>query len=290
MKSQQLLVNKTRMFLKFWFVVFYNRSLVTGRFEDSERYHLACLKRRLKIQGEDHPGVGASLNNLGVMYDQKGDSENALKYYQKGLEVKMKANAPAMSIVFSLSNAANMSMAMGNYEEAHRLLDDALRRLHKEKVPPREALACTYDTKGKVHVKEGKLKEAEEMFQKAVDIREDISDNLPYLESLVHLAEVNKQRGQYDQSLRLAKKALRLKEKATTAMPQNSFVAECYQCLADVYNRTNDTGKYKETLEKIEAELLRLERVFLCQCNEISLQKVRSQLNDIKDKLDNMKG
>ncbi|XP_053396222.1 kinesin light chain 4-like [Mercenaria mercenaria] len=258
-----------------------------GKFDDSERYHFACLKQRLKKLGENHPSIGACYNNIGVMYDQKGDAENAFKYYKKGLEVKLKSKAPVMSIVFSLSNAANMSSSMGNYREAHRLIDDALMRLTEEKIPPREALACTYDTKGKIYLQEEKFIEAEEMFQKAVDVREEIAENMPYLESLVHLADANRRSGNFERSLSIAKKGLKLKTKATASMPLNTLIAECLACIADVYGRTNNIEKHRETLEKIESELLRLEQVYLCQCNEKGLEKIRNQLKDVKDKLDN---
>jgi tetratricopeptide (TPR) repeat protein len=222
------------------------------------------------------------------MYEQRGDLEKAFEYYKKGLDVKVKAKAPVMSVVFSLSNVANVSSTMKNYEDAHKLIDDALERLKAEKVPPREALACAYDTKGKTYDREGKLKEAEEMFQVAVDIRETIAENMPYVESLVHLADVNKRKGNYEKSLELAKCALKLTSKATLAMPQNPFIAECLECVADVYNRKGYVEKYRVTLEKIETELLRLEQVFLCQCNDRALEKIRNQIQDIKAKLDNL--
>ncbi|XP_053396220.1 uncharacterized protein LOC123550883 [Mercenaria mercenaria] len=258
-----------------------------GKFDDSERYHFACLKQRLKALGENHPNVGVCYNNIGVMYEQKGDADNAFKYYKKGLEVKVKSKAPIMSVVFSLSNVANMSSSMGNYREAHRLIDDALKRLSEEKIPPRESLACTYETKGKIYLREEKFIEAEEMLQKAVDIREEIAENMLYLESLVHLADANRRSGNFERSISIAKQGLKLKTKATASMPQNTFVAECLVCIADVYDRTNNIERHRETLEKIESELLRLEQVYLCQCNEKGYEKIRTQLKDVKDKLDN---
>ncbi|KAH3777910.1 hypothetical protein DPMN_179359 [Dreissena polymorpha] len=78
-----------------------------GRFEDAERYNFVCLKRRRKIQGENQPDVGMTLNNMGIMYDQKGDGRLALQYFQEGLEIKKKFKAPDLSRVASLTNVAN---------------------------------------------------------------------------------------------------------------------------------------------------------------------------------------
>ena len=38
--------------------------------------------------GSDHPDVATSFNNIGAVYAGKGDFENALDQYQKGLEIK----------------------------------------------------------------------------------------------------------------------------------------------------------------------------------------------------------
>ncbi|KAH3834046.1 hypothetical protein DPMN_107364 [Dreissena polymorpha] len=89
-----------------------------GRFEEAERYHFVSLKRRRKIQGENHPGVGMTLNNIGLMYDQKGNSVLALKYFKEGLKIKKKSNAPDLSRVASLTNVANTYIDVGTFDKA----------------------------------------------------------------------------------------------------------------------------------------------------------------------------
>ncbi|XP_053396226.1 nephrocystin-3-like isoform X2 [Mercenaria mercenaria] len=260
---------------------------VLGRFEEAERYHFESLKRRKEIQGEDHPFVGACLNNIGIMYYLKGDSHKALKFYEEGLEIKRKSATPVISLVNSLSNTANMYSETGNSKKAHILLDEAIELLNKEKVPCRDAAALLCDTKGKVYRREGAFKFAEDMFQKAIDVRKEISDeNVPYLESLVHLANINKRQGNYISCIRISNKALTIKEKAEIAMPQHPFIKECLECLVEVYKKTDDKDKCKETLEKLESELIRLEKVHLDHGNERDLLKVRTQMHEIKAELE----
>ncbi|XP_053396229.1 nephrocystin-3-like isoform X2 [Mercenaria mercenaria] len=260
---------------------------VLGRFEEAEKYHFESLKRRKEIQGEDHPFVGACLNNIGIMYYQKGDSHKALKFYEEGLEIKRKSAAPVTSLVNSLSNTANMYSETGNSKKAHVLLDEATELLNKEKVPCRDSTALIYDTKGKVYRREGAFKFAEDVFQKAVDVRKEISEeNVVYLESLVHLANISKRQGNYVSCIKISNKALTIKEKAEIAMPQHPFIKECLECLAEVYKKTDDKVKYKETLEKLESELIRLETVHLDHGNEKDLFKVRTQIREIKAELE----
>ncbi|XP_053396230.1 uncharacterized protein LOC123550891 isoform X1 [Mercenaria mercenaria] len=260
---------------------------VLGRFDEAKKYHFESLKRRKEIQGEDHPFVGACLNNIGIMYYQKGDSHKALKFYEEGLEIKRKSATPMISLVNSLSNTANMYSETGNSKKAHILLDEAMELLNKEKVPSRHATSLIYDTKGKVFRREGAFKFAEDMFQKATDVRKEISEvNIPYLESLVHLANINKRQGNYISCIKVSNKALTIKENAEIAMPQHPFIKECLECLAEVYRKTDDKDNYKKTLEQLESELIRLEKVHLDHGNERDLLKVRTRMHNIKAELE----
>ena len=58
--------------------------LITGNFDEAKRYFFESLRRRELIQGKDHHGVGATKNNIGLMYDLMGEHELALKYYSEG--------------------------------------------------------------------------------------------------------------------------------------------------------------------------------------------------------------
>ncbi len=48
--------------------------------------HIADI--RIRVFGSDHPDVAASFNNIGAVYDKKGDLENALVQHQKALEIR----------------------------------------------------------------------------------------------------------------------------------------------------------------------------------------------------------
>ncbi|KAL4232473.1 hypothetical protein ACF0H5_007165 [Mactra antiquata] len=107
-------------------------------------------------------------------------------------------------MVLSLANTASVCMQVKEYGEAHQLLDEALEKLLNQTVTPKEALGNTYDTKGKAYRSENKFELAAQMFQKRLVLREEIaSETMPYMESLVHLADVNRRLGNYDESRKL---------------------------------------------------------------------------------------
>jgi tetratricopeptide (TPR) repeat protein len=263
--------------------------LISGRFDEAEKYHFGALKGRKKIQGKTHPLVGACLNDIGIMYYQKGDWHKALKYYEAGLDIKRKNQTPVRSLVNSLSNTANMYSETGDSTKAIQLLNEALAILNKEKLSPRASFALIYDTLGKVNRQDENLTAAEDMFQKALDIREEISiEHVTYLESLVHLASIHKLQKRYKSCIQVSNKALRIKETIEKAMPQNPFAKECLECLAEVYKLLGSDDKYIETLEKLESELIRLERVYMEHGNGRDLLKVRKKMQIIKERLESI--
>ncbi|XP_060594579.1 uncharacterized protein LOC132748925 [Ruditapes philippinarum] len=253
-----------------------------GKFKKAEKYHFQSLKRCRMFLGESHPGIAACYNNIGEMYDLKGDTEKAMEYYKRGLDMKLQCNAPVLSTVLSLCSTAKMMISLSQFKEAHSLLDDGNEKLKKEKLPPKEAEACICHTKGLVYKEEGRYKDAKEMFRKAVDIRQNIApNNIQYIESLSHLADIYKIQGYLPSSLKYCEKVLQLKEQVITSTPHTLVIADTFDRMADMYKKQDNTHRYVDTLEELESELLRLERVFLSHQNDRDLYKIRNRLRDL---------
>ncbi|KAH3706063.1 hypothetical protein DPMN_065442 [Dreissena polymorpha] len=67
--------------------------------------------------------------------------------------------------------------------------------------------------------------------------------------------------------------------------PKSYLWTECYECLAEVYDAVGDDAKVRDKFTKIKTELLRLEYLYTCDCNEPQAGKIRQQLADIECKL-----
>ena len=61
--------------------------MITGNFEEAVRYFFEILRRRELTQGKNNHEVGATKNNIGLMFYLMGDSEQALKYHTEGEKV-----------------------------------------------------------------------------------------------------------------------------------------------------------------------------------------------------------
>lgn len=263
--------------------------MLLGLFERAEKYHRTCLSRRKVRFGECHPIVGATINNLGLLMDQKGDAAAALECHLQALDIKRKSKAPLISLIASLSNVANAFNALGRFPDAHTLLDEAMTQLNQQKVPMKDALALIYNTRGKVYAKEGKLQCAREAFSKTVELSKEINlHGFLLMKRMVSLAEVQERQGDTKGCLKTAREAMKLTEDTIKKLPHNTIIIECLQCLTKVYKATGERLLYVQALYDIESECFRLERV----CRELidlkKLDKINDTLMDVQQQMNNL--
>ena len=270
--------------------MFYSLPLyITGNFERAEKYHITCLNRRKAQLGECHPNIGATLNNIGLLMDQKGDSVKALDYHLQALDIKRKSKATVTSLIYSLSNVANAYNALGRYDEAHALLNEAMKLINEQRIPMTDTEALIYNTRGKVYAKAADLHEAEVAFAMSVKLSKEISmKGFLLMKRIVSLAEVQERQCDYDECMKTIKEAMKLKDESIKHLPHNTILVECLQCLTKVYKAKDDRLNYVQTLYDIETECLRLEQVCR-QSNYIQkLEKISDTLWEIRQKMEHL--
>ena len=118
----------------------------------STRRHAKSLELRTRICGGDsHLSVARSCNNIGVVYDEKGDFKKALVHYQKGLEIMLKLlGSEHPSVANSKENIGLVFKKMTKKSEESQMFTEAahIRRkvLGADKV---RAIDCTVENKFK---------------------------------------------------------------------------------------------------------------------------------------------
>ena len=55
---------------------------------------LKGLEIELKTLGPDHPRTATTYNNMALVYNNQGEYEKALEWYEKGLEIDLKTLGP----------------------------------------------------------------------------------------------------------------------------------------------------------------------------------------------------
>jgi len=93
-----------------------------GNFYDERGDHdqaLKFYKEALQIQRDlgSERAQAICLNNIGAVYFEKAQYEDALTYYQQALQLREKANVP-QDLVESVHNLAETSVRMGQYDQA----------------------------------------------------------------------------------------------------------------------------------------------------------------------------
>ncbi|XP_056016093.1 uncharacterized protein LOC130053246 isoform X1 [Ostrea edulis] len=100
--------------------------------DDGEKYQMEAFRRRRLAIGTDmHPIMGSMMNNVGEMYEKKGDFEEAESYFRRGLEIKTHTNAAVKSIVLSEINLANLLTDTGRADDALDVLHCSMNRMGK---------------------------------------------------------------------------------------------------------------------------------------------------------------
>lgn len=59
-------------------------------YDKAIKYFGNSLSIMNQVLEEDHPNIATCYNNIGLVWDYKGDYEKALECYQKGLAIKIK--------------------------------------------------------------------------------------------------------------------------------------------------------------------------------------------------------
>lgn len=262
--------------------------VISGDFANAEKYHKAALEHRKKDLGENHPFVGSTYNNLGLVYQQMDDHEKSLPIFMKSLEIKRKTSAPKVSLIASMSNAANANNALGRFQEAHALLDEAMEIIAKEKVmyTMLDAQALMFNTRGKVYRAEGRLQEACEAFEESVRVSVDtLPDGYILMKRMSSLGCMQEELGRDQRCIKTMQRAMKLAEESIRTVPHNEIVAECLECLMHVYEKLGDFSQYRKALCDLETECLRLERVCLQKQIMGKLEFVHRVMSDVDGRL-----
>ena len=117
------------------------------------------------------------LNNIGAVYFEKAQYEDARTYYQQALQLREKSKVPG-DIVNSVFNLAEVSVRMGEYDQAVTQYMRAL-ELHRSMDDARGAAVDSY-TLGTMFDYQGR-------FGAAVNSKQDALQDLPGPERQNHL-------------------------------------------------------------------------------------------------------
>ncbi len=136
---------------------------------------LEYYNKGLKIQSVigDKRGIAISLNSIGSVYEGQGDIPMALEYYHKSLKLR-KEIEDKEGMAFALDNIANALILKGDYSAACTFAKKGM-QVAKELGFP-ENIRNSAESLKKIFQKQNKYKDAFEMFELEVKMRDSINN------------------------------------------------------------------------------------------------------------------
>ena len=149
------------------------------------------IGRSLNLQ----TAVAKSLNEIGQIQDQVGDSAAALVSYKESLDIRRKIGDKS-GMALSLLNLGKFYNDHAKYDDALKVLNDALTQFRD--LGDQANQATCLNNIGTAEFGLGNLQAALTYYQQSLDIGEKLKQSDLISQSLHNLADTNRKLGQYD--------------------------------------------------------------------------------------------
>ncbi len=211
----------------------------------------ALLKKVLQIYeerlGDNHPHVGAVMNNTGIIYDRLGRYSEAANLYERAAEIEEKVFGPDhYHVATDLSNLANTLTSMGRYTEAEPLYKRVLESRQKNPAP--NELGYAFNNLASHYGQTGRFAEAETLYKQAVQVWEEGlgAENPQVAVALGNLAQLYRVIGRYAEAEQLLQKALTIHEKVVGSEHPN-FASDLHN-IGSLYSATKRNDEAEQML------------------------------------------
>jgi adenylate cyclase len=195
-----------------------------GEYARAREFFERSLRVRESI--DDLPGMIASHNNIGYLWQLQSDHERALEHYRVAETLARKIGLQ-YAIVYALGNIAYSLTILGQYADAEACCEEALelsRRLHAQLTT-----AQLLNTLGIIHYRRGDYERAQMAFEEALRSHHALGSTDQEANALVHLAQTYTAQGDPRQAAELARRVLATAE----ALQAPSLRIEALNALAE---------------------------------------------------------
>lgn len=196
-------------------------------------------------------------NNLGILYETKGDLKEALNYYQNAIQMAKKLHNPEL-LAKSYYNMAILFRKIGNYPKAIDAAYEALKNF--ELLQKQEARLSTLIVLGNLYMEQNKVEEADSIYSLILGDIDSARYSLQYADVLTNLGQLYLKKDELltDTTAKEIKKQLRLQAiqyyqragKIYEALNKKVELANVYLNLANAYLYLDQYLKALEYLNK----------------------------------------
>ena len=164
-----------------------------------DRFELAIkrLEQAIRLGGPSTNWYTSALNNLGAIYYTHGDTAQAEEYYFTSIETA-RANNDYVILSRSLANLGRLELEAKNYQEAERLINEAL-KLSKDNHFGESVVDC-HSKLGDLYRAQSQYSKAIEQYDKALNHHSWNTKDADALYTMHHLAFSLKENRRFDEA------------------------------------------------------------------------------------------
>jgi CHAT domain-containing protein/Tfp pilus assembly protein PilF len=143
-----------------------------GKLKEAKKTFLRELDLRRKVYHDDHPGIGHTYVNLGVVHKMEGKMEEALGYYEKADGIySANTGVKARKTATNYQNMANIYSLQKDYEKAENYYQRALELFLKDSVNNIDRLGMVYNNLGILMKEQGEPNRAIHYYQRSIQFK-----------------------------------------------------------------------------------------------------------------------
>ena len=203
------------------------------------------LLQELELEQLEEENKGIAHNRLGILHQDFGEYDKALKCFKKALEINENRD-DKKGIAVNLHQIGMIHQYKGNYDDALRQYEQALEI--KEKIGDTKGIATSLHQIGMIHHMKGHYDEALKQYEQSLEIAEKIRDSKGIAESLHQIGIIYEYKGHFDEALKQYEQSLEIKEK----IGDTKGIAESLHQIGRIYE---EKGHYDEALSRYEQAL-----------------------------------
>ncbi len=155
-------------------------------------------------------GIKASCyNNIGAIYNQKGDIKNAIEYFHKGLKIKEQINDKKL-ISSSLNNIGYLYGSIKDYDNALVYYKRSLKI--KEQIGDKNGIARLYNNIGSIYDELGDSAKSLQSYRKSYNISFELDNKTGMALALNNIGFTYEKNGEINTALSFYEKSLKFRE------------------------------------------------------------------------------
>jgi CHAT domain-containing protein/Tfp pilus assembly protein PilF len=207
-----------------------------GKFNAATDQLLYALEAAENKFGEKNNEVAQSYHNLGIMYYEKADHDNAIEAFEKSLSIKLElSGAENIDAAATYHNIGVLYYRKGDYYTALEYNEKSLSIRHRILGGDHPFIAASYNNIGNIYLQLGDYERALDYHLNSLTIRLNAynEEHPVVIQSYNNVGKSFENNEDFDNALEKYKKALSL----SLPLSDPSFTANSYKNIGDIYRK-----------------------------------------------------